>query len=105
MPEPCGRCLRGFVVSRLELAMGRLKAGQVLADLPDSYLWALLSWHEMTGESGRWVAVHQEITTRQEAAGASRNTSAPDQHIDAKKESSTGNCSTGKSAPSGHRAC
>ena len=70
-----------------------------MADLSDNLLFVLLQWFEMTGESGRWVEVHQEITRRLHG----RNTPAPDQHIHAKEESSSGNCNTtGNTTPGGH---
>ena len=86
--------------------MGRLRAGQALGDLPDTLLFSLLQWYETTGESGPWVECHQEITHRlhqRQAPTASRNTPAPDQHIHAKEESSSGNCNTtGNTTPGGH---
>lgn len=72
-----------------------------MSDLSDNLLFVLLQWFEMTGESGRWVEVHQEITRRlhlRDAPTASRNTPAPSSSTDATEESS---CLSGRKPPSG----
>ena len=57
-------------MNHLERAMGRLKAGQQLEDLPGYQLWALLQFFEAV-QSPQAECVHAELLRR--------NTGAPDQ--------------------------
>ena len=63
----------GFFMGSLNRAIGRLKAGQQLEDLPGDLLWVLLLFYESV-DSPQQECIHAEIT--------SRNTRVPDQRTD-----------------------
>ena len=57
----------GGALSNLQRALGRIRAGQALSDLPGSMLWALLRFYETT-DAAAARAVQEEMMQRGEGS-------------------------------------